>query len=573
MKDYTVEMKLKSDWKVKDLPYKRPDFTSMKKQLDDLCVRVKNAESYSEVRKCIGEYSDMLCEIDYAAALTYIRCYGDCTNEFYAKELPEVAAQDAMLDRTKFGHVLLESKFADKIDEEFGSNYLDNVRAEIKIHSNGRELMAEEQKLIGEYQQIKAALKFNFDGKEVSEAELRKYSDSSDRNVRREAAKTLLEGRLSKKDKMFDILRKLVNVRNKIARANGFDSYLDYMDIEKGRNGYGEKELTSFCEQVKKDLVPFYEKIYDAQAKRLGIDHVCSYDANYIFSDGNPEPAGDAQYLLNAAKEMYRDMSKKSGEIFDYMLDHEMLDIMASKNKIAGIGFSTELAKLKGCVIFANCNGTSSDVTVLTHEVGHAIQGYLSFEKQSVLEYCNGCNDIAEVPSKIMEQFAYPYAEKFFGRDADKFKFAHMQGCLIEIGAYCATHEFETYLYTHEDASNEEWAAAYVDCMKQYSPTVDTSEMETLSKQGAGLFGNMGVYMFPRYLISYALCDMCALAMKQKRAEDPEKAWESYMTLCAAGGSMGYAELLKLAGLSPAYETGTVKKATAGTINEMMKLM
>ena len=478
-----------------------------------------------------------------------------------------------MFDRTVFGHALLDSKFTDDIDKEFGKNYLDIVRADIRIHSNGRELMAEEQQLIGEYQQIKSSLRFNFNGQEFSEAEMRKFSDNPDRSIRRDASKTILAGYLEKKDKMFEILRKLVQVRNKIAKANGFDSYLDYMDVEKGRNGYGEKELTAFCNQVKRDLVPFYEKIYDAQAKRLGIDHVCSYDTNYVFNDGNPEPAGDADYLLNAAKDMYNDMPSKSGEIFNYMLDHEMLDIMASKNKIAGIGFSTELAKLKGCVIFANCNGTSSDVTVLTHEVGHAIQGYLSFEKQPVLEYCCGCNDIAEVPSKVMEQFAYPYAEKFFGKDADKFRFAHMQDCLVEIGGYCATHEFETYLYANEDATNEEWAEAYAKCVCEYSPTIDRSEVEDLLKQGAGLFGNMGVYMFPRYLISYSLCDMCALQMKQLRAENPEKAWNSYVTLCEAGGSMGYAELLKLAGLNPAYEEGTVKKATQVTINEMMKLM
>ena len=172
-----------------------------------------------------------------------------------------------------------------------------------------------------------------------------------------------------------------------------------------------------------------------------------------------------------------------------------------------------------------------------------------------------------------MEQFAYPYAEKFFGKDADKFRFAHMQECLIEIGGYCATHEFETYLYNHEDATNEEWAEAYIKCIKAYLPTVDSSEDEDLLLQGAGLLGNMGVYMFPRYLISYALCDMCALQMKQLRKENPEKAWDLYEKLCAAGGSKNYAELLKLVGMSPAYEEGTVKKATEATINEMMKLM
>lgn len=573
MKDYTLEMNLKPNWKLKDLPYKRPHFDEIQKRIDELCGKIKSAKSYEEVKNCIDENSRLISHVNYEMTLAYIRCYGDATDEFYGKELPEISAQSVMLQHTQFASALLESKFASDIDKDFGTRYLDIIRTNMKLHENGQDLMGKEQELIGEYPNIKASLRYKFDGIELSEAELREYFDSPKREVRKKALITLYEGWIDKCDIMFDLLRKLVKIRNEIASVNGYESYVNYANDEKGRSGYGEKELTAFCTQVKNDLVPFYGKIYDAQAKRLGIDHICSYDKNYLFKDENPKPAGNAEYLLKAAKEMYHNMAKKSGEIIDYMLEHELLDIMASKNKISGIGFCSELAKLKGSVIFANCNGTADDVTVLTHEIGHAFQGYMSFEKQLICDYLNGCNDIAEVPSKVMEQFAYPYAEQFFGEDADKFRYMHMQKCLIEIGAYCSVHEFETYLYTHPDASNEEWAEAYTKITEEYIPQIDLTDVRHLLEKGSSLFSSMGVYMFPRYLISYALCDICALEMKGKSLENPEEAWNSYVHLCEAGGSIKYEDLLNNCGLSIPYEEGSVKRATADIKKELLEII
>ena len=52
------------------------------------------------------------------------------------------------------------------------------------------------------------------------------------------------------------ILKEMVQLRNKIAKANGYNSYMEYMNVEKGRYTYGEKELTNLCELVKGRIVP-----------------------------------------------------------------------------------------------------------------------------------------------------------------------------------------------------------------------------------------------------------------------------------------------------------------------------
>ena len=51
--------------------------------------------------------------------------------------------------------------------------------------------------------------------------------------------------------------------------------------------------------------------------------------------------------------------------------------------------------------------------------------------------------------------------------------------------------------------------------------------------------------------------------MKKDRA----KAWEDYCRLCRAGGSLGYFQLLQLAGLRSPFEPGSVAQSVAGVLD------
>lgn len=554
---------MKENYVFKDLVYECPDFDALSKEIENITTKVKNATSYAEIRESIFEIETMKEDISMAYNLAFIRNFQDPTDEYYVNEVQKVSEGVTLADFNGLNRALLESPFAKDIDNEYGEAYLDKVRIDLKVHGKGKELMVEEQMLIAKYQQLKATLKYEFDGKELSEAELKKYYDSTDREVRRNAKTVFYKVHLEHRDEFEDILNKLIKVRIEIAKANEFDSYLDYMNLEKGRKGYGEKELNAFCEEVKKDLVPFYSVLYKAQAKRIGVPKLASYDYNIVFPDGNPEPAGDSTYLLNAAKEMYHDLSKESGEFIDFMLKHELIDVEASSKKIANMGFCTHIEKYKIPFVFGNCNRTLWDVVVLTHEVGHAFQGYLSMKKQKLIDYYDGGNDIAEVPSKTMEQFAYPYAEKFFGKDADKFRFLHLFEALIEIGSYSSLNEFENYLYSNSEASTKERALEYNRIKKLYDPELDNSEFTEYIEAGCDLYGNMAIYMFPKYVISYALSAMGAMEFKKKMIEDKESGWNDYMALCEAGGSLSYPELLKVANISMPYKEGAVVGATA----------
>ncbi|MBE5962195.1 MAG: hypothetical protein E7256_12585 [Lachnospiraceae bacterium] len=555
-------MEIGTDYKFGEIPYVKPDFDEIQEKVNELTERLRKAEAFDEVQKVLEDKKALEDDFTLMVYMAYIRSYQDCTDEFYQKEVQDVMPQMVMLDMSGFNDALIGSSYGEQIDRTYGAEFLEKIRTDNRLHTNGKELMAKEQELIAKYQQLKASMKISFDGKMLSEAELNKYRESLDRETRKNATEALYQALLADKEEYESILNELIHTRLAIAKANGFEDYLEYANMDMGRRGYGEKELQAFCDQVKRDLVPFIAKLKKEQAKRLGVTSLKCYDELVGFADGNPEPAGDDGYLTKAASRMYYDLSENMGRFFDSMLEHGLLDIKGTPNKIANMGFTVGLSKIKMPFVFGNCNGTSFDVTVLTHEVGHAYQGYLTMKEQKLNEYMELCNDIVEVPSKTMELFTLPYAKDFYGKDADKFQAYFMQEALEDISGYCKINEFESWMYRNPDAGIEEKAAEFERIARLYSPWLDNSDFAEYIKEGCMLFRNMAIYMFPKYVISYALSEMCAMQFKVRMEEDKKSTWEAYERLCAAGGSLDYPELLKLAGLSVAYEEGSVKRST-----------
>ena len=59
------------------------------------------------------------------------------------------------------------------------------------------------------------------------------------------------------------------------------------------------------------------------------------------------------------------------------MQDNELFDVESRPGKLSG-GYMTSLPTYKAPFIFATWNNTSADVDVLTHECGHAFEGYVA---------------------------------------------------------------------------------------------------------------------------------------------------------------------------------------------------
>lgn len=217
------------------------------------------------------------------------------------------------------------------------------------------------------------------------------------------------------------------------------------------------------------------------------------------------------------------------------------------------MGFCTEIYKEKLPFIFGNCTGCHSDVNILVHEFGHAIQMKESMNRFSVPEYWEMPNDLSEIPSKAMEQLSYEYAPLFFGERAPQYVETHLITILEEICSFCMTHEFETFLYTADGFHSQAAIDEYNRLIEIYDPEADYSVGKTYMDMGSSLVQNKGIYMFPRYLISYVLSDISAVSIRLICEADRERGLAVYKKLCALGGSMNYDDAMKAIGLSCPY--------------------
>jgi oligoendopeptidase F len=67
------------------------------------------------------------------------------------------------------------------------------------------------------------------------------------------------------------------------------------------------------------------------------------------------------------------------------------------------------------------------------------------------------------------------------------------------------------------------------------------------------------IFLYPFYYIDYALAQMGAFDFFLRMREDRERAWNDYLNLCKAGGTVGYFDLLKIGNLRNPFAENTVK--------------
>lgn len=553
---------MNENFKFDELEYVRPDGDVLKEKLGELTDRLKNASTYGEARAIFFEKEKIAADFSTMTTIASIRHTVDTrdafydgeneyVNELYPTVVPFVLA---------FSDELYDGKFRAEFEREFGEQLFVSIEIQRKSFTEKNiPLMQREAKLCSEYEKLIASAEIPFRGEKLNLYGILKYVEDPDRQTRKEAAAAYSGFFSSHEERMEEIWDELIRLRNEMGRNLGFANFIPLGYLQQGRTDYGAEDVASFREQVREELVPFCEKLYRAQAERLGVDQIRFYDEKCVFADGNAVPVGDDDFLIGQAKEMYHDMSAETGEFIDYMLEHRLLDLKNKPGK-ASTGYMTSLDSYKAPFVFSCFNHTTFDVEVLTHELGHAFAGYSAMRTQPIAEYYSESTDIAEIHSMSMEQFCYPYAEKFFGDSADKFRFSHLQEALTFVPFGVAVDEYQHLVYANEDLSPKERTALWKKLEEKYMPWRDYGDDEFFGR-GGWWYHKIHIFLYPFYYINYTLTTMGAMEFKKKYAEDRQAAWKDYLTLCKVGGSLGYKRTLAAANLSLPFEKGSVAKA------------
>ena len=550
------------DFKFSTLEYRRPDLDQLKKQLAEWKAAVEDAGSYEELRAIFLQRDRVFCELNTQCTLAYVRNTLDTRDEFYEKEVEYLDEAGPLLEQADvaFNEAVAGSRFRPELEKEFGKQLFVGIDLQKKLFCEENiPLRQRESRLTNEYQKIMATAEIPFDGKTLNLYGVQKYFENPDREVRRAAVRAYSKFYQNNEPRLEEIWDELIRIRNQIGKNLGYENYIPVGYLEQGRTDYGEKEVAAFREQVRTVLVPLCQKLYKAQAKRLGLDAVCFCDEKMIFPDGNAEPAGDDAFMVRTAQQMYHEISPETGEFIDFMIEHELMDLQNKPGK-ASTGYMTDLQSLKAPFVFSCFNHTIFDMQVLTHELGHAFAGYMAMRNQPISDYYGESTDIAEIHSMSMEQFAYPYAERFFGNQADKFRFAHLQEAITFVPFGVAVDEFQHICYAHPELTPKERTYQWHLLEQKYMPW-RKYEDDPFLESGGYWYHKLHIYLYPFYYINYTLTTMGAMEFKKKYAEDKNAAWQDYLNLCKVGGSRSYLETLRYANLSVPFEEGAVERA------------
>lgn len=553
----------------KEYAYTRPDMEELQVKQRALIKDFKKAATFEEQNVVIEKLNDISNGFSTMANLVYIRASIDTTDEFYQAErdyFDEISPQFDELN-TEYYEALIGSPFRATLEEKWGEQLFNIADFQIRSFSPAiMDLMQQENKLVSEYNKLVASAQIDFRGETLTIAQLAPYGESTDRETRKEAT-DLRFNFFAENEAIFDrIYDELVKVRHEMAVKLGYKNYVELGYVLMNRFDYDADMVENFRNQVRDYIVPVAIKLYERQAKRIGIEDFKFYDENLNFLSGNAKPKGDAAWIVENGKKMYNELSAETGEFFQFMVDNELMDLEAKKGKESG-GYCTFIDNYGAPFIFSNFNGTSGDIDVLTHEAGHGFQVYSS-RNIGIPEYLWPTYESCEIHSMSMEFFTWPWMDLFFKDETEKYKFSHLSGALLFLPYGVAVDEFQHVVYENPEMTPIERKAAWKKIEQIYLPHRDFDGNKYLE---GGSFWQRQAHIFasPFYYIDYALAQICAFQFWKRSREDFKDAWKDYIHLCQLGGSMAFTKLVSEAGLISPFEDGCIQ-SVMGTIEDYL---
>lgn len=545
--------------KFSEMPYERVDLEKLKADFAALERDFDAAGSGEEQFRVHQRYYAVTGHAITEMTIAEIRHDIDMTDEFYREEQKFCDEIRPVFQNlcVSYQKKLYASPYRAYLESVIGPVAFRNMELEAKsVDPRIIPLMQEENRLQDAYNHILATAKIDWNGETLNLSLLEPYLRSVDRRTRIEAYAKRDAFYLAHAEEFDDLYDRLVKNRTEQARTLGYENYLTLGDYRMMRNCWNRDDLRRFRAQIRKDYVDFAEALQAGRKERLRLDALHFYDEDVYFTEGNPVPVGTPEQILGAGRKMYHALSPETGKFMDFMCDGELFDVLGRKTKKTG-GYMTYLPDYKAPFIFANFNGTTGDADVITHECGHAFQGWLSAD-DPIREHADITMETAETHSMSMEFFTEPWMDLFFGARGKDYVRMHLEDAINFIPYGTMVDEFQDIAYSNPDLSPKERNEAWMDLERQYRPHMNY-EGDAFLSSGRAWQMKHHIYDCPLYYIDYCIAGTNALQYKIWMTKNYQEAWASYLKLCRLSASDFFFGLMEKVGLDNPFEDGCIR--------------
>lgn len=449
---------------------------------------------------------------------------------------PEMTTYGNELDKKAVASPLL----SELRDEGFDIT-LRGLRQQIELfREENIPLQTRIQTLEQQYGAISGAMTVTLNGRngEPEEMTLQKAGDrlqDPDRAVREEAYRAIQERRMQDRQKLDELFEQLRDLRHRVARNAGFDTYRDYMFASLGRFDYTPDDCFRFHEAVAETVVPMLDDLAAERQADLSLDALRPWDLKV---DPHHRPAlkpfetGDE--LLEKTIEVFTRLDPFLGDCLRIMRRMGQLDLTSRKGKAPG-GYNYPLDETGVPFIFMNATSNLRDMVTLLHEGGHAVHSIVT-RNLLLNSFKHTPSEIAELASMSMELLTMDHWDVFFPNPDDlrRAKIQHLESILETLPWVATVDKFQHWLYENPVHTTEERLGAWNRIFTQFSDGVtDWSGLELYrsylwQKQ-------LHIFEVPFYYIEYGIAQLGAVGVWKNFRENPRRGLDGYLAALRLG--------------------------------------
>ena len=322
----------------------------------------------------------------------------------------------------------------------------------------------------------------------------------------------------------------LINLRNRQARAWGYDNYYAMAWESYYFRDYTMDEYQIMYQAIMDNMAELYERL-DRR----------SYAGFYDGDDGYDWDLSGF-YAYAARDERLPEDLRQAFQVFD-----ESNLLFVPEDTGFDSGYMVKLFGLGLPVIYLYPYHSMYDLISVSHESGHALNGYLCQDENAFEWNWFGSLDVCETQSNSTTLMLMDTLADFCPELGEEIRLEAVL-YLVESLVWCAVDdEIERALYEYEgtltleianEIANDCYLAAGMDPEDYFSGAyLSWSESEHLAA-------------YPCYTVSYVVSAAAALGIWLQQVQDPEAAWTNYeRVLRLPSTRTDYLELLDLCGL------------------------
>jgi oligoendopeptidase F len=353
---------------------------------------------------------------------------------------------------------------------------MDEIKRQDRLNQSDEAiaLLKERYELADEYGGLLGAQSIEWQGQTLADRQARSLFNHPDAQVREDVWHLLMARRSQDYQAIAEIWTKILALHQKLARANGFENYLDYLWQEMDRRDYTLNESRTMHQAMRESWSPLYGQLMAKKQQALGLAKISPWDIE-ASTHGEPlKPFSSSEELLSKTSRLFHRLAPTFGANFDHLAEIGLIDIAVRENTAPVGGFARAVGKT-GVFVMLNCQGRRVDVENLIHEMGHAF-AIMETVKLPYHFHWGFSFDFTETPSSVMEMLSMPYWDEFY-EDASLAQARHeyfedmVRYSLNDV----MSEAFQFWVYSHLEEARDpaNCDAKWLELHQQYLPNVD----------------------------------------------------------------------------------------------------